>query len=45
MHGIESHPALVHLFEHDLFGKRVPIFPDHARQMVAASRIVRTETT
>jgi hypothetical protein len=45
MHGIESHPALVHLFEHDLFGKPGPIFPDHVGEMVAASRIVRTETT
>ena len=27
---MESHHDLISLFEHDLFGKPVPTFPDHA---------------
>jgi hypothetical protein len=27
---VESHHGLISLFEHDLFGKPVPTFPDHA---------------
>jgi hypothetical protein len=34
------HPALVYLFEHDLFGKPVSTFPDHALGISLSGKIL-----
>jgi hypothetical protein len=37
---VESHHDLISLFEHDLFGKPVPTFPDHAPSASGPNRPV-----